>query len=148
MKEAYFSTFMDIAINDFANDKVENATWPKERALELAIEACNTLLPEGLQTKNHFLLNILLEENIAGFLWFAMEKDDLHTYAFLYQIYIYPDLRSKGIGEKAMEAFKIEAKAMKAETIWLHVFGHNKKAMKFYDRIGYDISDFTLRLKL
>ncbi|GAA0381228.1 ribosomal protein S18 acetylase RimI-like enzyme [Bacillus horti] len=83
-----------------------------------------------------------------GYLWFAIKEEEAERpYAFLYEIFLLPEARGQGIGEAAIELMKKEAKAQGVDKIWLHVFGHNESAYRFYKRLGFTVTDYTMSIQ-
>ncbi|MDN5214031.1 GNAT family N-acetyltransferase [Fulvivirgaceae bacterium BMA12] len=148
MDQNEFEQFLDLTIPDYAEDKIKAGSWSLENALPNAKRDFNRLLPQGIQTKNHFLKNIVTNHQKIGSIWYAVKDDDQPAIAFLYQIYIEQDFRSKGYGSLAMKVLKNEVAALGIDHIWLHVFAHNSKALPFYQRLGFKISDYTLHIDL
>lgn len=48
----------------------------------------------------------------------------------------------------AMTEVENFSKALGAETIGLHVFGHNNKAIKLYEKLGYKATNITISKQL
>ena len=143
-----YQSFLAIAIPDFAKNKALTGDWKSDEALEKSKNAFKSLLPEGLETKDHYLKNILLDGEKTGFVWFAIEEEYGLKYAFLYEIYIFPENRNKGYGRKAMQLFMDEVHQSGAEKVYLHVFGHNHGALKLYQTLGFQINDYTMSYKI
>jgi len=57
--------------------------------------------------------------------------------AFIYNIEIHPQFRRHGYATQAMLKVEGEARRLGAETIRLHVFGHNTAARPLYEELGY-----------
>ncbi len=148
MDQNEFEQFLDMTIADYAEDKIKAGSWNAENALSNAKRDFNRLLPQGIQTKNHYLKNIVTHHRKIGSIWYAVKDEEPPAIAFLYQIYIEPDFRSEGYGSLAMKALKGEVTRLGIAHIWLHVFAHNSKAIPFYQRLGFKISDYTLHIDL
>jgi len=143
-----FTQFLDVAVRNFADEKIKNGSWEASSALEQSQTAFRTLLPEGLQTKDHYLRSIERDGQNIGFLWYAIKDEDGERIAFLYEIFVQPEHRGNGAGTDAMQAFLQEAKRHPIQNIWLHVFGHNGGAVRLYQRLGFEITDYSMRYPL
>ena len=68
--------------------------------------------------------------------------------AFIYDIIINKEERSKGFGEKALNFLESEVNKLGLKHIGLHVFGHNKIARGLYEKLGYEITNLWLEKKI
>ena len=140
-----FKQFISIATIAYAQNKVKNGDWKLENSLMRSKKAFIALLPDGLKTRDHFLKNIEDANGIVGFLWYAIEQEDDERIVFLYEITVFEEYRNKGYGTKAMKAFMQIAKDLRIERTALHVFGFNSAAIKFYKRLGFKMTDYTMQ---
>jgi ribosomal protein S18 acetylase RimI-like enzyme len=69
-------------------------------------------------------------------------------HAFVYNIEVYPDFRRRGYAEAAMKELEVVARRMGAETIRLHVFGHNAAARPLYVKLGYEPTNIVMAKSL
>jgi diamine N-acetyltransferase len=53
------------------------------------------------------------------------------------RLYIYPKYQNQGLGEIILNEVKIKAVLENKKYIWLGVWEHNLKAIKFYERSGF-----------
>ncbi len=75
MTEAEFAAYLEVAIPDFAHDKVKCGQWEETQSLELSRNAYAESLPQGLSTPDNFLFTVrdgATSEQI-GMLWFAAQ---------------------------------------------------------------------------
>ena len=61
---------------------------------------------------------------------------DAEFYLYMDCLYICAEARSKGIGESLIERIRMEAVTLNCKTIQWQTPDCNKRAMKFYDRLG------------
>src|SRR5687768_2573196 len=113
MSKSDFETFIKLSTVDYAKDKVENGTWPAEIAEQLAKASFDGLLPDGPATKDNYLKNIQIDNKKVGYIWYAVKDEFFQKYAFLFEIKIFPEHRSKGYGSEALNVLKKEAADMK-----------------------------------
>lgn len=69
-----------------------------EPSFDRAEKAINGYLPNGFNTKNHEFYNVIENEKVIGNVWIKVVKENRS--AFLYEIYLKEEFRSKGIGKK------------------------------------------------
>ncbi|PGM56074.1 GNAT family N-acetyltransferase [Bacillus sp. AFS053548] len=146
MKNKNFQRFLEIATVNFAKDKVENGSWKEETALEQSKAAFQSLLPEGENTENNYLKNIVLNEEMIGYIWYSVNIKQEPNYAYLYEILIYPEYRGRGFGKEAMRMCIKEINELGVDDVCLHVFGHNQNALNLYQQLGFEITDYNLKV--
>jgi ribosomal protein S18 acetylase RimI-like enzyme len=66
------------------------------------------------------------------------EKMDQHASAHLETLTVAEGFEGKGIGAGLIAAVEREAKARGALSITLNVFSQNQRALKLYERLGFD----------
>lgn len=147
MTQDIYPIYLKQAIKDFAEDKVQAKTWNKEEALALSKASFRSLLPEGLATKGHYLLTITLADQAIGYTWIYFESENTEE-AFVYDFLLVEDYRGKGYGQEAMQAIKVFCSQLGATKLSLHVFGHNQRALHVYEKVGFQITDYSLSVDL
>lgn len=144
MNEADLQAFLDELIPHYAREKVESGVWREEEALALSREAVLRLLPDGLATADHYLY--MIEEAggaRTGYIWLYVDQGK--QAAFLYEISLYEEWRGRGVGKDTMAAMEQKAKELGAKSVGLHVFAHNRRALKLYEKSGYHATDITMK---
>lgn len=68
--------------------------------------------------------------------------------AFIFDFEIYQDYQNNSFGSQALKLVSNEAKKMGFDTIGLHVFGNNDKAIHVYQKSGFDITDIKMQKKI
>jgi len=138
MTQAQFDAWMSRAIAEYAKDHVVDGRWSEEEAVEKSRAEHDQLLPQGLNTPDHHLWSIVSASDgkAVGILWVAIRQTPKPN-AFIYNIEIFPEFRRQGFAEAAMRMLESEARRMGAETVRLHVFGHNAAARPLYEKLGY-----------
>ncbi|MFG6117232.1 GNAT family N-acetyltransferase [Halobacillus sp. MO56] len=102
----------------------------------------NNLLPEGVDTSNHHLFNICIDNTLIGFVWVKIEREKKS--AFLYEIFIFENYRGRGVGTSVMKNLE---KWLEEEDIYyfkLHVFGSNEDARRLYEELGFKIAGVNM----
>ncbi|KQL42371.1 hypothetical protein AN960_01450 [Bacillus sp. FJAT-25509] len=146
MNNQDFQRFLEIATVNFANDKVKNGSWKEETALGQSKAAFQSLLPEGENTENNYLKNIVLNEETIGYIWYSINLKQEANYAYLYEILIYPEYRGQGFGKESMSKCIKEINELGVDDVCLHVFGHNQGALNLYQQLGFEITDYNLKV--
>jgi ribosomal protein S18 acetylase RimI-like enzyme len=144
MSETQFQSYLDTAVQEYAQAHLKAGDCGPEDALMLAHKDYQELLPNGLQSKNQFLFSIhddALDKNeIIGMIWFGVKEGHAVRSAFIYDVAIREDLRGKGYGRKVMERVEELVQEMGIGKVSLNVFGYNHAARALYEKMGYQIT--------
>lgn len=146
MRPQEFESFAHEAIASYANDNAQAGRWPLSTALARARTEFNRLLPQGLETPNHFIYEI--EDEAAGesigFLWFAIVETSDTRYGYVYNIRVKPEFRGRGHARAALDLIEAVAAAHGLSSIALHVFSFNTGAQALYRSTGYGITGMNM----
>lgn len=150
MRRESYPAYVEAAIAGYAEDNVASGRWPKATALERARADIESLLPQGLDTPDNFLYEILERAggSVIGFLWFAVERRHGDIAAYLYDLEIKPPHRRNGHALRALQALERAAVARGALSIGLNVFASNAGAQALYRKLGYVPTNLDMRKRL
>jgi ribosomal protein S18 acetylase RimI-like enzyme len=145
MTQAEFDVWLPRMIREYGEEHVVDGRWSQEEAVEKSRAEHQTLLPQGLATPDHHLWSIVRPEDQkpVGQLWVNTQQKP-KPHAFIYNIEVYPEFRRRGYAEAAMKELEVVARRMGAETIRLHVFGHNTAARPLYVKLGYEPTNIVM----
>ena len=139
MTQDNYNKYIDCAIQKYAEEGVQSGDLEFEKSLQLATKQFNELLPDGLNSENQYLNTIINDENEKiGIMWFSTKSRHGDNEAFLYDIEINKEYRSRGYGRESMKLLESRVKDYNLASISLHVFLHNEIACKLYNKIGYE----------
>lgn len=137
--------------NTYVKDKTKRyALTLKENTFEIindsafvrAEKAINGYLPNGFNTKNHEFYNVIENEKVVGYVW--IKVIDENKSAFLYEIYLEEEFRSKGIGKKVMRELESLLLFRNIAFFKLHVFGNNEHAINLYNNLGFQVAGINM----
>lgn len=137
MRADEYSAWAEQGERDYVSQMVEFGGMEREHAAAKAILDFATVLPEGLQTKGHWMHVIEADGQAVGFLWFAERDLDGRQTAFLYDVQIDEHARGRGYGRAAMLEFEREAVRRGLHHLTLNVFGSNAPARGLYSSLGW-----------
>jgi RimJ/RimL family protein N-acetyltransferase len=145
-----FTAYVAWLIPDYAADHVRAGNWSAEEAEALSAAQIREELPQGVQTPDHYLYTLHVEEESApvGIIWLAVLRRTAHPRAFIYDILIYENYRRRGYASQALTAIEEKARSLGLDNIGLHVFGDNHGARALYDRQGYTVTDLVMAKKI
>jgi ribosomal protein S18 acetylase RimI-like enzyme len=134
-----FDIYFDAAVASYAQDNVDAGRWPIDGAQERSRADFLSLLPAGLNTPNHYLMDIRTTnpETTVGVLWFFVEEKFGVRSAFIYDIEIDTKSRQQGHATRAIQELEKLVASLGVSQIGLHVFSHNKAAQILYRQLGF-----------
>lgn len=138
MQQEHFDAWLPRLISDYAHDHVVDGTWSEAESREKSKSQIDNLLPQGLATPDHHFWTIIrtADGQTVGALWVMLRRAPTQS-AFINDIEIDAEFRRRGYAEAAMRKLEGEARRMGADSIRLHVFGHNSAARPLYEKLGY-----------
>ena len=148
MKQQTFKPFYEESIIEYAAEHVKSGDWEEEESIERARTEFENLLPEGLNTSNQYLLSVINNDVNIGYLWLHIFAFKEQKKCFIYDIKIKDTYRGHGLGTKTMECLEGYCKDKDVETIGLHVFGHNKRAVSLYNKMGFETTNYRMEKRL
>ncbi|KAJ5142856.1 uncharacterized protein N7515_001643 [Penicillium bovifimosum] len=83
--------------------------------------------------------------NVLGFLSFMVTYEDGKEVVYCYEIHLSPTARGRGVGRVLMERMEGIGRAVGLEKAMLTVFKSNEVARRFYERLGYEVDEFSPR---
>ncbi len=139
MDEIEYQQFLDYAITNYAEEKVQAGNYAPTDTMALSTQEYQELLPDGVKTKDNFLLMIAEQalDQPVGFAWLTIQQTGSLRYLTLVNILIYEAFRSQGYGTQALQLIEEKGRVLGLERIILHAFGHNQRARSLYERLGY-----------
>ncbi len=149
MTEQEFQSYLAHSTKHYAEEKIKAGTWLPEEAPELAEWTFKDLLPDGLETADHYLWTLTLDgKDNAGWLWLHADPDNPQQDAFIYDFGLHPPYRGKGYAKEAIARLEDKAKDLGVRKLSLHVFAHNETARKLYEKTGFLETDVIMSKKL
>ena len=146
MSQAIFKEYLNVAISEYAEDKIKAGTWAESEAISLAEKSFADLLPDGPDTTDNYLFSIFIPESTEdiGVIWINVTEQK----GFIYDFLINAEYRGKGYGKQTLLLIEEWGQKHGLEEIGLHVFAHNQSAYQLYKKMGYLETDITMVRKL
>lgn len=146
MPAADFDAFERECTRAYAADNVSAGRWREPGAPARAQQEFRRLLPDGLDTPDHFIYSLRETATLrsVGFLWFAeLEADGVRT-GYVYSIHVDAEHRGRGFAKAAIDLVEELGRARGLASVALHVFNHNAAAQALYRSVGYWITGFNM----
>ena len=138
MNQDIYNHYITYSKNNYAQEITKARGISIEEAMQITNKEYDTLLPDGLQSKNQYLYTIENNENEnIGIMWFSSQSNHGDNELFLCDVEVNKEYRGKGYGRESMDLLESKVKEFNINTISLHVFLHNKIAYSLYNKIGY-----------
>ena len=146
MGEETFAWYQDNSAPNYARDKVASGEWEEDEADGKARQMFEDLLPQGLDTPNNHLYEIIDEwdDVTVGMLWFKIEERGGDKEAYVCDIFVKPEHQRKGHASRAFRSLEDKVKELGLSGIGLNVFGNNVQAHRLYERLGYEPLDIYM----
>ncbi|KAJ5373949.1 hypothetical protein N7517_005955 [Penicillium concentricum] len=86
--------------------------------------------------------------NVLGFLSFMVTYEDGKEVVYCYEIHLSPAARGRGVGRLLMDQMEGIGRAVGLEKSMLTVFKSNEIARRFYERLGYEVDEYSPRPRM
>ncbi|MFF3175981.1 GNAT family N-acetyltransferase [Streptomyces sp. NPDC057900] len=148
MTPGEFARWEDRAIAGYAESLITRGT-PEEAALRAARASHAGHLPDGLATEGAHLHFLVHEGGTVGCVWvarFEMHPGMLVDYVF--DVEVYEEFRGRGYGRALMLQAERIALAAGHQRLGLHVVTANIPALRLYESLGYEPTQYNLTKQL
>jgi ribosomal protein S18 acetylase RimI-like enzyme len=145
-----FAAWLLPAVKDLAQQHVLSGQWAPEDALEFSKGQFIRLLPDGAGSDEQHLYTIrdTADGAAVGTLWIGMRLKAGRPEAYVYDLVVREERRGLGYGRATMLAGVARARELGAESLGLHVFGHNAVARELYGSLGFVETNVSMSLAL
>ena len=144
MTQSEFDAFLGRLIPEYAADNVRAGYWSEAEALEKSRKQTESLLPQGLQTKDHYLYTLFDGDKAVGAIWLRVELERPVKSGYIFDVHIEEEFRGKGYGRQIMLFAEEKARELGVKRMGLHVFAYNSVAHNLYKSIGYEVSSLNM----
>lgn len=150
MRPDHFASFAERAIASFAHENVMAGRWEADGAEQRARVQFRNLLPQGSDTRGHYLYEILGELGgpTVGDVWIELTGSPSHRIAHLYDIYVDPAYRGNNHAAGALQIVEARCRELGARSLALHVFAHNPAAQALYAGLGFVVTGYNMSKRL
>ncbi|MBA2534091.1 MAG: GNAT family N-acetyltransferase [Rubrobacter sp.] len=139
LDDVSYRKYRETLVRDYAADKVRAGVWSPEEAEEKSANEVDGMLPEGPDTRDHYLYSV--EDQYApaeiGLLWISPRDSGVGRSVWIYDIIVHEQFRRRGYASRILHLVEDKARELGANKIELHVFGHNHAAQTLYEKTGY-----------
>ena len=146
MTPSAFAGYREAAAAGYADDNVASGRWPQDGALQRSYDDFDESLPQGLDTPDNYLYDIINEKAGAtvGIIWFAVVVKNGLKSAFVYDVEVKPEFRRHGYARAAFSELEPLVVKLGLSSIGLHVFSSNPGAQALYHSLGYGVTGVNM----
>ncbi len=150
MTDEDYADYLAETTPEYAAEHVQAGNWTAEEAEEKAYAQMKELLPDGPRTPDNYMymMHVEGETEPVGLIWVAILRKPLKTSAFIYDIIVHEPFRRRGYASEALNAVADQARELGADSLGLHVFGHNPGARTLYQKLGFIETDIIMKKPL
>jgi ribosomal protein S18 acetylase RimI-like enzyme len=150
MTEEEFAAWLLPSVRSLAEENVRCGRWAPEEALQMAKTEAGIQFPNAVHTKGQMLYTArdAASRAAVGTVCISMQRMANRPEAYIYDLIVNEDQRGKGYGRATMLAAIARARELGAESVGLHVFGHNTVARGLYASLGFVETNVTMSLPL
>lgn len=96
-------------------------------------------LPHGPATAGQILRKALRDGTEVGWIWVTLPEPDRPGMAWISDVEVDPDFRSRGYAGEIITAAEAELAGLGVPRLGLNVFGDNGTAIRVYERLGFEV---------
>jgi ribosomal protein S18 acetylase RimI-like enzyme len=146
MTDEEFAVFTERETLEYAKEQVRAGYSTESEAVEKSRKEHQTLLPDGVKTRTHYIYTIREAEGgeTVGAVWLRATLDSPRPSGFIFDLEIHEPFRRKGYARQAMLELEEVARGMGLQQLGLHVFAHNQGARALYEGLGYTVSSLNM----
>ena len=150
LPEERFPAYRAHLLRHYARDKVDAGVWLPEDAPRRARADIDGLLPDGVNTRDHFFYAVrdASTSEEVGTLWLAIRNLGAGRMVWIYDIEIFDPFRRKGFATRTLKTAESKAKELGVNRVELHAFGHNVAAKALYEGSGYKATSIVIAKRL
>jgi len=117
MTQPEYDIYLTHLIPDYAADNVRAGYWDESEALEKSRKQLESLLPQGLQTKDHYIYNLVDGDQTVGMIWLRAQLDRAVKSGFIFDVMVDEKFRGKGYGRQLMTLIEEKARELDLKSI-------------------------------
>lgn len=140
MSDELFVSYIKEAVAHFSKEYVIAGICAERDAVAMCRLTYEKSLPQGVSTPNNYLYEIRkVDDQVPiGMAWLAVWINSGKRSAFVCDVFIRPDWRSRGYGTQVMRLLEEKVREFKdVSEIGLHVLWQNQAAQSVYKKMGF-----------
>uniref|UniRef100_A0AAU3H6Y5 GNAT family N-acetyltransferase n=1 Tax=Streptomyces sp. NBC_01401 TaxID=2903854 RepID=A0AAU3H6Y5_9ACTN len=150
MTEEEFAAWEATSAETYAQEWMERGV-PEEQARHKTETDHATTLPDGLATRGMYFHVLVHDGAVVGHVWVARreapdgDSDDL---GYVFDVEVRDEYRGRGYGRALMHLAEDITLDAGLGLLGLHVFASNTPALRLYESLGYEVTQYNLAKSL
>ncbi|WP_329226783.1 GNAT family N-acetyltransferase [Streptomyces sp. NBC_01460] len=144
MTEQEYAAWAATSVGTYTQEWVERGV-PEEQARRKSESDHATNLPDGLATPGMYFHVLVHDGVVVGYVWVARrERTDGDDLGYVFDVEVREEHRGRGYGRALMHLAEDVTLDAGLGELGLHVFTTNTPALRLYESLGYEITQYNL----
>ncbi|MFE4451052.1 GNAT family N-acetyltransferase [Streptomyces sp. NPDC056796] len=144
MTQGEYEAWAATSVETYALSWVERGV-PEEQARRKSETDHATNLPHGLATPGMYFHVLVHEDAVVGHVWVARrEEPDGDDLGYVFDVEVREEHRGRGYGRALMHLAEDITLDAGLGLLGLHVFASNTPALRLYESLGYEVTQYNL----
>ncbi|HWU09962.1 MAG TPA: GNAT family N-acetyltransferase [Streptomyces sp.] len=144
MTEQEYAAWAATSVGTYVQEWVERGV-PEEQARRKAEGDHSMYLPDGLATPGMYFHVLVRDGAVLGYVWVARrETPDGDDLGYVFDIEVREEHRGHGHGRALMHLAEDITRDAGLGLLGLHVFASNTPALRLYESLGYEVTQYNL----
>ncbi|MFC9894375.1 GNAT family N-acetyltransferase [Nocardia sp. NPDC127579] len=139
MTDTEFATWQRVELEEYTQDWIDRGLAPEQARAKAEADDLE-LLPDGQATPDTWFRMLEHGGTPVGHIWVAHRNS---SGAYVYDVKVEPAYRGHGHGRALMLVAERLAHIAGASTLGLHVFAGNTPAIRLYESLGYEVTQYS-----
>jgi ribosomal protein S18 acetylase RimI-like enzyme len=144
MTEQEYAAWAATSVDTYTQEWVGRGV-PEEQARRKSERDHATNLPDGLATPGMYFHVLVHDGAVLGYVWVARrdvpDGDDL---GYVFDVEVHEEYRGRGYGRALMHLAEDITLDAGLGLLGLHVFADNTPALRLYESLGYEVTQYNL----
>ncbi|MFE4691805.1 GNAT family N-acetyltransferase [Streptomyces sp. NPDC056749] len=144
MTEREFDEWAAVSVGTYAQSWMERGV-PEEQARRKSETDHAANLPDGLATPGMYFHVLVHDGAVVGHVWVARrEEPEGHDLGYVFDVEVREGHRGRGYGRALMHLAEDVTLDAGLGLLGLHVFASNTPALRLYESLGYEVTQYNL----
>ncbi|MFE9726134.1 GNAT family N-acetyltransferase [Streptomyces sp. NPDC005794] len=144
MTEQEYAEWAATSVGTYAREWMERGV-PEEQARRKSERDHSTNLPDGLATPGMYFHVLVHDGAVVGYVWVARrETPDGDDLGYVFDVEVREEHRGQGYGRALMHLAEDITLDAGLGLLGLHVFASNTPALRLYESLGYEVTQYNL----
>ncbi|MFD9498402.1 GNAT family N-acetyltransferase [Streptomyces sp. NPDC060035] len=144
MSDQEFAEWAGTSVETYAQDWIERGV-PAEQARRKSETDIATILPDGLATEGTHFHVLVRGGDVIGYVWVARrETPQGEAIGYVFDVEVKGEHRGHGYGRALMHRAESITFDVGLGRLGLHVFASNTPALRLYESLGYEPTQYNL----